>query len=130
MISEENSERDSPNPQSEKLDLIDEAYCGGSEDSFEDEKNKIDENGKDIPDKKSLFKSFTLRPYKSKRKVSLSKKFEKLKDNFTKRSPSVDEASVDLEKANLEQEFSKVDKYLEKALSTNPIDSRAGMISL
>jgi len=130
LISEENSERDSPNPQSEKLDLIDEAYCGGSEDSFEDEKNKIDENGKDIPDKKSLFKSFTLRPYKSKRKVSLSKKFEKLKDNFTKRSPSVDEASVDLEKANLEQEFSKVDKYLEKALSTNPIDSRAGRAGL
>ena len=32
-----------------------------------------------------------------------------------------------LEKADLElQEFSRVDKYLEKALSSNPIDSRAG----
>eukprot|EP00092_Neocalanus_flemingeri_P004994 GFUD01005370.1.p1 GENE.GFUD01005370.1~~GFUD01005370.1.p1 ORF type:complete len:807 (+),score=194.31 GFUD01005370.1:211-2631(+) len=141
LLDGENSERESPKLSSEKLDSIDEAYCGGSEDNIEDDKDKSDENGKDSPVKKNIFKSFTLRPYRSKRRISLSKKFEKLKDNFTKKSNSVDETSEYLDSSDSKaersslslgnsEEYSRVEKYLERALSTNPIDSRAGRAGL
>ena len=57
--------------------------------------------------KKEVFKSFTLRPYKQKRRISITKKFEKLKDNFTKKSisESVDETSEYLD--SMDQKLDK-----------------------
>jgi len=137
-------ESKSPSQLLNNLNPIEEAHSKVNEENNEEEMSKSEDNGKDTPGKKNIFKSFTLRPYKRKRRISLSKKFEKIKDNFTKKSTSVDETSEYLEsmdtkdendstaveKVTLEQEFSRVDKYLEKALSTNPIDSRAGRAGL
>ena len=91
------------------------------------------------PKKKNLFRSFTLKPSRDGRKSSLGQKIEKLRNNFSRRSVSVDECATDnfpntteiaSPNTDTECEVSKVDRYLEKALSSNPIDSRAGKTHL
>ena len=92
---------------SENLEPIEEANCKDSEESNEEEKSKHDDNEKDSHGKKNIFKSFTLRPYKQKRRISITKKFEKIKDNFTKKSisESVDETSEYLD--SMDQKLDK-----------------------
>jgi len=115
-----------------------------TEETTDDEIGNCDETETDSPIRRKMFRSFTLRPTKGTRRISLSKKFEKIKENFTKKGNSVDETAehidtfhakdengcLALEKDDLDQELSRVDKYLEKALSSNPIDSRAGRAGL
>ena len=64
-----------------------------TEETTDDEMGKCDETETDSPIRRKMFRSFTLRPTKGTRRISLSKKFEKIKENFTKKGNSVDETA-------------------------------------
>ena len=64
-----------------------------TEETTDDEIGNCDETETDSPIRRKMFRSFTLRPTKGTRRISLSKKFEKIKENFTKKGNSVDETA-------------------------------------